>query len=155
MKKIAILPFFIWMVAACAPSPKPVVPVNSKTAMEKHIEVSLNANSAKIQKLLVELSESEKAVKPISDEEMNQLSYTVSTKWDGPLEPVVRSVAQAVGMGVRVVGTPITPVLVDIDVHDEMVLEVLRNLGMQSGKLARIVYLPESNFIEIVYAKSI
>jgi hypothetical protein len=148
MKRLFICLIIIGLLTSCA---KPEISPAPHNDLELRVVSSLEANSTKIENLLIELSETEKAVKPIDRKTLGQLNYEVNVKWTGPLEPVVKKVATSVGMKFNVIGSPNTPVLVSIDARDKMVLDVLRNLGMQAGNLAKITYRPRENAVEILY----
>ncbi len=149
-----LIPIILGLVASCAPS-QPHVPQEKPVAVEEQrIEQKLTQNSKHIETLLIELAEAEKPIKPLSKDVINHLNYEVTVKWIGPIEPVLQSITKLTGMGFKIIGTPRTPVLVNVDVKNEIVLEVLRNLGMQSGNLARIIYRPEANVVDLVYPKN-
>lgn len=148
MKRLFICLIIIGLLTSCA-KPESLPP--SHNDLDLKVISSLEANSTKIENLLIELSETEKAVKPIDHKIIGQLNYEVTVKWTGPLDPVVKKVAESVGMKFDVIGSPNTPVLVSIDARDKMVLDVLRNLGMQAGNLAKITYRPRENAVEIIY----
>jgi len=54
----------------------------------------------------------------------------------------------------RVLGKePAVPVLVSLDVQDQSLAEILRNIDYQAGKKATIHVYPNSLVIELRYAK--
>lgn len=113
---------------------------------------TVKEGAARVEKLLVELSEARQANK-LDPEDLGKSSFAVSVTWVGELEPVVKDLAASCGMGFRIIGRPTSPILVSIEVSDMLILEVFRILGMQAGTRADIIYRSFENIIEIVYAE--
>lgn len=75
--------------------------------------------------------------------------------WSGPIEPLVRQIAKVTNYRVRVLGTePAIPVLVTIFDKNMMIGDILRDVGYQGGRRATVVVYPESQVIELRYAKN-
>lgn len=78
-----------------------------------------------------------------------------SIDWSGPVEPLVQQIAQASNYRVRVLGTaPAIPVMVTVYTQNTMLGDILRDVGYQCGRRARIVVFPGSRVIELRYAKN-
>lgn len=79
----------------------------------------------------------------------------VSIDWSGPIEPIVQQIAQASAYRVNVVGKePAVPILVTVNAKNEMLGDILSNVGYQCGKRADLVLYPETQVIELRYAST-
>lgn len=75
--------------------------------------------------------------------------------WSGPIEPLVKQIANAANYRVRVLGNkPAIPVLVTVYAKNVMLGDILRDVGYQCGKRASVVVFPMSKVIELRYAKN-
>lgn len=82
-----------------------------------------------------------------------ELRRTVSVDWVGPIEPVTRRLAERAGYEFRVNGDiPPAPVVVSVQAKQKMVIEVLRDLGLQAGLRANVVVDPDQRIVELNYA---
>lgn len=82
------------------------------------------------------------------------LQARASIDWSGPIEEVTARIAKAGHFRLRVLGKePAVPVLVDLDIKDESLAEILRNIDYQAGKKAYIHVYPNSQVVELRYAK--
>lgn len=76
----------------------------------------------------------------------------VSIDWSGPVEPLVRKMADASHYSFRILGVPPSvPVLVSVMANNEALGDVLRNVGYQCGKRADILIFPSRQLIELRY----
>lgn len=145
----------LFFLVACAPISGQGNTASRDIEAKKSSEIvaqTVNEGAARVEKLLVELSEARQANK-VNSEDMGKASFAVSVIWVGELEPVVKDLAASCGMGFRVIGRSTSPILVSIEVHDMLILEVYRILGMQAGTRADIIYRSPENMVEIVYAE--
>lgn len=144
------------MSTACAPlSGRSAESTSRELEAKKSGEIvakTVKEGAARVEKLLVELSEARQANK-VNPDDLGKASFAVSVEWVGELEPVIKDLAASCGMGFRVVGRATTPILVSIEVNDMLILEVFRILGMQAGTRADIIYRTPENMVEIVYAE--
>lgn len=82
------------------------------------------------------------------------LQARASVDWSGPIAEVTARVAKAAHFRLRVLGKePAVPVLVSLDIQDESLAEILRNIDYQAGKKAYIHVYPTSQVVELRYAK--
>ena len=81
------------------------------------------------------------------------LMQPVSLRWSGPLEQVVKVMADRAGFRMHVKGSvPATPVIVNVDVWQKPILHVIRDLGLQAGSRADVAVDSASAVIEVRYA---
>lgn len=82
-----------------------------------------------------------------------ELRRIVSVDWTGPVEPIVRTMADRAGYQLRVNGDkPQAPLVVSIMAREKSVIEVLRDIGLQAGQRADIVVDPSRKLVEVNYA---
>lgn len=82
------------------------------------------------------------------------MSGTADVDWTGPIEPLVRKLAQMTDYKIKVLGSaPAIPIIVSISQEKAVIADILKNAGMQAGKRANIVVFPANRVIEIRYAK--
>lgn len=140
---------------ACANPPAPKPNYLNKT------ENTLAEASFSVSRSLVDLAETEQAANPLDclEPPPNPADYGMggltTIDWSGPVEPLLRQIANASNYQVRTLGTPpAIPVLVTVNAKNVMLGDVLRDVGYQAGKRANIVVFPGSRVIEIRYAKN-
>lgn len=81
------------------------------------------------------------------------MSGTVDIDWTGPIEPLVRKLAEMTEYKIKVFGNePGIPIIVSIAQEHAVVADVLKNAGMQAGKRANLVVFPANRVIELRYA---
>jgi defect-in-organelle-trafficking protein DotD len=82
------------------------------------------------------------------------LQARASVDWSGPIEELVARVATSSHFKLRVLGkAPAVPVLISLSVKDKSLAEILRDIDYQSGKKAFIHVYPNSQVVELRYAK--
>lgn len=75
-----------------------------------------------------------------------------SINWTGPVQPVLKKIAQATHYRFRIVGRkPNLPVLVSLNIHNRSLAEILRNITYQIVMKANIAVYPNSRVIELRY----
>lgn len=83
------------------------------------------------------------------------LDALVSVDWSGPVEPLVRKIAEASDYKVSVLGhEPATPIMVLIQAQERPIGEVLRDAGYQCKERANIVVYPKTHVIELRYTRT-
>lgn len=82
------------------------------------------------------------------------LQTRASVDWSGPVEELTARIAKAAHYKVRVLGkVPAMPVLISLTVKDQSLAEILRDIDYQAGKKASIHVYPNSQVVELRYAK--
>jgi defect in organelle trafficking protein DotD len=77
----------------------------------------------------------------------------ITLRWSGPIETVVRALAERAGLKFRVKGNiPSVPLTVNVDVYQQPILHVLRDIGLQAGHRADIAVDDASGVVEVRYA---
>ncbi|MDP1603072.1 MAG: type IVB secretion system lipoprotein DotD [Legionella sp.] len=82
------------------------------------------------------------------------LQAKASVDWSGPIEEVTDRIASAAHYRTRILGkAPAIPVLISLNIKDESLAEILRNIDYQAGKKAYLHVYPNSQVVELRYAK--
>jgi defect-in-organelle-trafficking protein DotD len=85
-----------------------------------------------------------------------ELQKAVTFSWSGPAEDVARDMAARAGYTFRVVGDkPAAPILVNLDIYNQPMIEVFRDLGLQMGTRADLRLDASSRTVEIIYAPTV
>lgn len=80
---------------------------------------------------------------------MGQLA---SVSWTGPAEPLLQKIAKATHYRLRVIGDkPAVPVLISINMQNQPVASILRNVIYQVVSKASVAVYPKSRTIELRY----
>lgn len=124
-------------------------------------ETTLAEASYSISRSIVNLAETAQAAHPASKlaPPPSPASYgmgmTTSVDWSGPVEPLLKQVANSSNYRLRTLGiAPAIPVIVTIYAKNEMLGDILRDIGYQCGRRASVLIFPESRVIELRYAKN-
>jgi len=82
-----------------------------------------------------------------------ELRRTVSVDWVGPIEPILRQLADRAGYQTRINGDqPPVPVVITLQARQKSVIEVLRDVGLQAGTRADVVVDANAKVVELNYA---
>jgi len=157
MKKMMLhlaLVSFLLALAACAPQPPQTPPVSESDA-------ALAESSYAVSHSLSSLAETAQAAHPLPnvapppDPASYGMAGLTSVDWSGPVEPLVKEMAKATGYKLRVLGKePAIPVMVSVYSQNTAIADILRNVGYQCARRATIAVYPESQVIELRYARN-
>lgn len=142
--------------AACDPYPKRPFPqiATQPDKVSAMLAQAADRASTSLQTLAaVEQSRSPNiAVGPV-DNAPPELRRTITVNWTGPVEPIVRTLADRASYTFQTVGDP-PPVaaVVTVNVENKPVIEVLRSIGLQLGVRADVKVDAERQVVEIHYA---
>lgn len=143
------------LVAGCAPEPT-VTPVAAEPDI---VSLKLAAAADKAAQALDSIAGIEQqrgpATPPVEtfDKASPSQMQPVTLRWSGPIETVVRQLAERAGLKFRVKGNvPTVPLSVNIDVYQEPILHVLRDIGLQAGHRADVAVDDSTGVVEVRYA---
>jgi len=109
---------------------------------------------------MLEMARVEKVIRPPSRDNTltipnaYNMQARASVDWSGPIEELTMRIAKAAHFRLRVLGKePAIPVLISISLKDESLAEILRDIDYQAGKKANIHVYPNSQVVELRYAK--
>ncbi len=152
--KIVITSCLFILLSACATQP-PQTPRMDSTS------VALAEASYSVSRSLASLSETAQAAHPLPkldpppSPDTYGMAGLTSIDWSGPVEPLLKQIANASNYRLRVLGTsPGIPVLVTVYDKNMMLADILRDVGFQCGRRAAVVVYPDSRVIELRYAKN-
>lgn len=75
-----------------------------------------------------------------------------SLDWTGPVEPALKKIAEATKYNLRVIGKkPVIPVFICMNVRNQPIAEILRNITYQIVMKANIAVYPKTRTIELRY----
>lgn len=81
------------------------------------------------------------------------MAIPASIDWNGPIEPLVKQIAEATHYQLRVLGkAPAIPVIVSITAENASMGDILRDIGYQAGRHADVVVFPSTKTVELRYA---
>lgn len=85
-----------------------------------------------------------------------ELQRAVTFEWSGPAEDVARDLAARAGYTFRTIGDqPPTPIMVNMSIYNQPMVEVLRDLGLQMGSRADLRLDANRRSVEIIYAPTV
>lgn len=155
LKKMVSLIAISCMMLSCAQwAPQPQAKPEAKTSDPAMIDTAEAATSvsralndlANVKNVQNHLVREEAAAPPLV------LTRLITIDWSGPVEPVLRQIAQASQLRLKVLGhEPAIPVMVNLDRHETMAYELLQDIRGQVNGRASVVVFPTSGVIELHY----
>lgn len=106
------------------------------------------------------LAEVEQAKNPVPlaqrlDDVPPELRRTVTITWVGPVEPIAKRMAERAGYRFTALGAaPAIPVIVRVDVVNQPIIDVLRDIGLQMHGRGSVVLDGQNRLVEVNYASS-
>jgi defect-in-organelle-trafficking protein DotD len=92
------------------------------------------------------------AVAPIVDAPV-EMRRAITVNWVGPVEPIAKTLADRAGYTFQAIGSPPpVPLVVNIDVENQPVIDVLRSIGLQLGMRADVNVDGRRRMVELNYA---
>lgn len=81
------------------------------------------------------------------------LTQPITLRWSGPIEQIGKTLAERAGLRFRVKGSvPPVPLTVTVDVYQQPLIHVLRDIGLQAGQRADLAVDAQGGVVEIRYA---
>ena len=127
-------------------------------AVDKNSQMQLAEAAASIGKSLqeeaaIDIATHPKAkLGPILNPKLVGMDQMTTINWTGPVEPLLKQVAQAGHYRLHVLGNePGIPVIVQILANNKPLLDILRDVRYQVAKKARIKLYPTARIIELRY----
>ncbi|KTD52748.1 DotD [Legionella quateirensis] len=134
---------------------KPPVNNPSDDATIKLAEAAVSVSDS-----MLEMARIEKVILPPSKDNTltipnaYNMQARASVDWSGPIEELTARIAKAAHFKLRVLGqVPAVPVLISLSLKDVSLAELLRDIDYQAGKKANIHVYPNSQVVELRYAK--
>ncbi len=156
-KKLVLLFLASALLAGCAGTNYKKPPFNEPSD-DASIKLAEAANS--VSDSMLQMARIEKVIKPPSHDNTLTIpnSYNLqaraSVDWSGPIAEITDRIAKAAHFRLRVLGkAPAVPVLISLNIEDESLAEILRDIDYQAGIKATIHVYPNSQVVELRYAK--
>lgn len=134
---------------------KPPVNNPSDDATIKLAEAAVSVSDS-----MLEMARIEKVIRPPNKDNTLTIpnAYNMQARahvdWSGPIEELTARIAKAAHYKLRVLGqAPSIPVLISMSIKDESLGEILRDIDYQAGAKAYIHVYPNSQVVELRYAK--
>ena len=134
---------------------KPPVNNPSDDATIKLAEAAVSVSDS-----MLEMAKVEKVITPPNKDNTltipnaYNLQARASVDWSGPIEELTDRIAKAAHFKLRILGkVPAVPVLISLSIKDKSLAEILRDIDYQAGKKADIHVYPNSQVVELRYAK--
>ncbi len=133
--------------------PHPVVATPSSVSI-KLADAAEKASTALQSLAAVEQARTPAPLPPATPSEPHdELAKPMTVAWTGPASPLLLRLATRVGYRYEQIGTPpATPVDVTINVIEQPILEIMRDVGMQAGTRANLVVDGNRHVVELEYA---
>jgi len=156
-KKLVLLLLTSSLLLGCAGTTYKKPPHNDPS---DDASIKLAEAASSVSDSMLQMARIEKVIKPQNKDNTLTIpnSYNLqaraSVDWSGPINELTARVAKAAHYRLRVLGKePAVPVLISLNVEDESLAEILRNIDYQAGKKAHIHVYPNSQVVELRYAK--
>lgn len=154
--KIVILSISAALLVSCkATFKKPPMNNPSDDATIKLAEAAVSVSDS-----MLEMAKIEKVITPpkkdntLTIPNAYNLQARASVDWSGPIEELTSRITKASHFKMRILGkAPPMPILINLSIKDESLAEILRNIDYQAGKKASIHVYPNSQVVELRYAK--
>jgi defect-in-organelle-trafficking protein DotD len=89
---------------------------------------------------------------PLAEGAPAELRRSITVNWIGPVEPLVKQLADRASYTLNVTGNkPETAIVVTIDVRNQPVIETLRDVGLQLGGRAELKVDANLKIVELSY----
>ena len=157
--KLSVMLLAILLITGCASGliyKKP--PVNNPSD-DASIKLAEAANS--VSDSMIDMARIEKVITPPNKDNTltipnaYNLQARASVDWSGPIAEVTNRVAKAAHFRLRILGhSPAVPILISLNLKDQSLAEILRNIDYQAGKKAYIHVYPNSEVVELRYANT-
>ncbi len=157
-KRWKLFIFSSLLLNGCAATPMMKKPPMNAPSDDASIKIAEAATS--ISHSMMAMARVEKVILPKETNNIVNIpsSYQLQTRatvdWNGPVEEVLDRIAYASHFRLRTLGTPPSvPILVNLNIKDQSLAEILRNIDYQAGNKAMIHVYPDNQVIELRYAK--
>ena len=153
------------LLAACAkPQPQQVImsyiTTDSAPAQttDSNAQSQLSQAAGSVAKSLQQLSAIQQATHPHAqlappiDPAKIGMAQQASLNWTGPIEPLMRKIAQASGYKLSIIGqAPSIPVVISISIQNQPLASILRDAIYQAESQATVSVYPTHKIIELRY----
>lgn len=145
------------LVACSTTAPPPTI----SSEIDQNIEKATQDIQASLKMLAS--TQNALAAKALTAGQIAQSTYTTSNvppgmnakltlHWEGPIEPAVKTAAQAAGYEFRADGKPsIPPVIVRLAADQKPIIQLLEDIGLQAGSAATVDIVTQGRIVYLHY----
>lgn len=158
IRKLLLMITLSVFLAACATVTYKKPPYN---APSNDATITLAEAATSVSNSMLEMARVEKVITPAHEDNIQTIPSTrgllehASVDWSGPIGELAERLAKAADLRLRVLGhPPAIPVLVSLNQTDRSIAELLRDIDYQAGNKASIHVYPNSQVVELRYAKT-
>jgi defect in organelle trafficking protein DotD len=151
VKRFVVL-FLAGSLVACTNAPKPQLVVEPENITMRLAQAADRASSALDTLAAIEQVRTPTDLPPLAASAPPELRRSVTVNWIGPAEPIAKQLADRASYQLKVTGnTPEVPVIVSLNVRNQPVIEILRDLGLQLGGRAELKVDANLKVVELSY----
>ncbi len=154
MKRLPLIVSSALILAACAinpPNPQLVAEPDNVTL--RLAQAADRAANALDQLAAIEQTRTPTDLPPLAASAPPELRRSVTVNWIGPIEPLVRQLADRASYELKLTGNaPETAIISSVNVRNAPVIEVLRDVGLQLGSRAALKVDANLKIVELSYA---
>ena len=154
--KLSVMLMSALLITGCASGKIYKKPPSNNPSDDASIKLAEAANS--VSDSMIDMARIEKVITPPNKDNSltipnaYNLQARASVDWSGPIAEVTNRVAKAAHFRLRILGqVPAVPILISLDLKDQSLAEILRNIDYQAGKKASIHVYPNSEVVELRY----
>ena len=153
-KKIAFYSLIPLLLAACAQNmPDPQLVAEPDPVVLRLAEAADRAANSLNVLAAAEQNKSAVELPPLAAGAPIALRRSITVDWVGPVEPIVKKLADRASYSFLVSGkTPEVPIITNLNVRSQPVVEVLRDIGLQMNDRGTLKVDANRKVIEINYA---
>ncbi len=155
--KLSVLLLTSILITGCASGVIYKKPPSNNPSDDASIKLAEAANS--VSDSMIDMARIEKVITPPNKDNTltipnaYKLQARASVDWSGPIAELTERVAKAAHYRLRILGqVPPVPILISLNMKDQSLAEILRNIDYQAGKKAFIHVYPNSEVVELRYA---
>jgi defect-in-organelle-trafficking protein DotD len=147
------------MLSACSSMPKsfsnnaPQVVAAPDAVSARLAEAADKASSALQALAAVESSRAQQPAISAVENAPRELMRAMTVNWVGPVEPILKSLADRAGYKFQGFGVrPPNAVVVSVDAENQPIIEIMRGIGLQVGNRANVKVNAKTQSVELHYA---
>lgn len=153
VKSLFIAAFAVFIAGCANNDPKPQLVVEPENVTMRLAQAADRATNALDTLAAIEQVRTPTDLPPLAAGAPPELRRSVTVNWIGPAAPIAKQLADRASYRFDVTGnTPEVPVIVNLNVRNQPLIESLRDLGLQLGGRAELKVDANLRVIELSYA---
>ena len=154
MQRTVLIVSAALLLGACAINPpKPQLVAEPDNVTLRLAQAADRAANALDQLAAIEQNRTPTDLPPLASSAPPELRRSVTVNWSGPVEPLAKQLADRASYTLQISGNaPETAIIASVNVRNEPVIEVLRDIGLQLGDRAELKVDANLKTVELSYA---